>query len=65
MGAWAEDTFGNDTACDWKYTFLEAPGLHTVQDAIDAVLNEDDYLDMDLASECLAACEVIARMQGR
>ena len=25
MGAWAEDTFGNDTACDWIGTFLEDP----------------------------------------
>lgn len=65
MGAWAEDTFGNDTACDWKHTFLEAPGLEPLREAIDAVLRENDYLDGDLACECLAACEVIARLQGR
>jgi hypothetical protein len=45
MGAWAEDTFGNDSACDWAGDFLENPGLETVQEAIDAVLGTDDYLD--------------------
>jgi len=23
MGAWAEDAFGNDTACDWAGDFSE------------------------------------------
>jgi hypothetical protein len=65
MGAWAEDTFGNDSACDWAGDFLENPGLETVQEAIDAVLGTDDYLDSDDACYCLAACEVLARLQGR
>jgi hypothetical protein len=65
MGAWAEDTFGNDTACDWVGSFLEQPGLPAVKSAIDAVLNADDYLDSDAACDCLAACEVIARLQGK
>lgn len=65
MGAWAEDTFGNDSACDWVGTFLEDPGLPAVQTAIDAVLQTDGYLDSDEACDCLAACEVIARLQGK
>jgi hypothetical protein len=65
MGAWAEDTFGNDTACDWIGMFLEDPGLPAVRSAIEDVLDEDDYLDSDEACFCLAACEVIARLQGR
>ena len=65
MGAWAEDTFGNDTACDWIGGFLEDPGLPVVQSSIQAVLDEEDYLDSDFACECLAACEVIARLQGK
>ena len=65
MGAWAEDTFGNDSACDWTGTFLEDPGLSAVRSAIDAVLSNDDYLESDEACECLAACEVTARLQGR
>ena len=65
MGAWAEDTFGNDTACDWVGTFLDDPGLPAVKSAIEAVLETDDYLDSDEACDCLAACEVIARLQGK
>lgn len=66
MGAWAEDTFGNDTACDWIGSFLDNPGLNAVRSSIQAVLEtEDDYLDSDEACDCLAACEVIARLQGK
>jgi hypothetical protein len=65
MGAWAEDTFGNDTACDWIGTFLEDPELPTVKAAIGTVLDTDGYLDSDQACDCLAACEVIARLEGK
>ena len=65
MGAWAEDTFGNDSACDWVGMFLDAPGLRAVKEAIEIVLRTDDYLDSDEACHCLGACEVIARLQGK
>ena len=64
MSAWSEDTFGNDAACDWIAVFLEAPGLDIVWDAVNRVQNSDDYLDSDAGCECLAACEVLARLQG-
>jgi hypothetical protein len=65
MGAWSEDTFGNDNACDWIGSFLGEPGLPTVKSAIESVLHAEDYLDSDEACDCLAACEVIARLQGK
>jgi hypothetical protein len=64
MGTWSEDTFGNDTACDWTYQFLDSPGVAAVSQALDAVLDEEDYLDSDTACEALVACEVIARLKG-
>lgn len=65
MGAWAADTFGNDTACDWAYDLEEVDDLSLVSRAFEAVLKEDDeYLDSDIACEGLAACEVIARLKG-
>lgn len=64
MGAWSEDTFGNDTACDWVVEFLDSPELEAVSQALDAVLSGDGYLDSDVACEALAACEVLARLQG-
>lgn len=65
MGAWATDTFGNDTSCDWIGSFLSKPGLPAVKSAIDTVVDLDGYLDGHLADECLAACEVIARLRGK
>lgn len=65
MGAWAADTFGNDTACDWTYGLKKVNDLRLVRQAFDAVLAAgDDYLDSDIACEGLAACEVIARLKG-
>ena len=65
MGAWGNNTFENDTACDWGYTLEEAADLAPVEAAIAAVLDADGrYIDADAASEALAACEVIARLKG-
>lgn len=65
MGAWAEDAFGNDTACDWAASFSENPSMDTVRDVIKRVLEADEYLDSDEASECLVACEILARLKGQ
>lgn len=64
MGAWAEYTFGNDAACDWLGSFMHAPRLQTVEKAIQAVISERKYLTANVACNCLAACEVVARLQG-
>lgn len=64
MGAWAEDAFGNDTACDWAGDFSDNPSIEKIEEALDLVLESDDYLDSDLASEALVACEIIARLKG-
>ncbi len=63
MGAWAEDAFGNDTACDWAGDFAEDPNLDIIATAIEQVI-EADYIDSDIASECLVACEIVARLNG-
>ena len=65
MGAWSEDTFGNDKACDWISLFLERPGLGFIRATIEPALSAADYLKSAEACECLAACEVIARLHGR
>jgi len=64
MGAWAEDAFGNDTACDWAGDFLDAPGIEKIESAIKAVISENEYIDSDVACEALAACELVARLKG-
>lgn len=65
MGAWSEETFGNDRACDWVGEFLSDPSLVAVREAVELVCDNDDYLESDEAQDCLAACEVIARLQGK
>ena len=65
MGAWAHDTFDNDTACDWAYGLEKAKGLSLVAQTFAKVLDTgEDYLDSDVACEGLAACEVVARLKG-
>lgn len=64
MGAWAEDAFGNDTACDWAADFSDNPSMDKIEAAINLVIGSDEYLDADLASEALVACEIIARLKG-
>jgi len=66
MGAWSHEPFGNDTACDWAYGLDEQRDFSLVAQAIQAVLdNGSDYLDSDLASEAIAAAEVLAKALGR
>lgn len=64
MGAWAEDAFGNDTACDWAGDFAENPSIETVEQAIKTILDADEYLDSDEACEGLVAIEIVARLKG-
>lgn len=64
MGAWAEDAFGNDTACDWAGDFTDDPSMEKIESAIDEVVSEEDYIDSGVACEALVACELIARLKG-
>jgi hypothetical protein len=65
MGAWGELAFDNDTANDWAYGLDEAENLSLVESAFDELEEVgEDYLDQDVACNALAACEVVARLQG-
>jgi hypothetical protein len=66
MGAWGELAFDNDQANDWAYGLDEVDDLSLVEAAFEAVETvADDYLELDEASDALAACEVIARLRGK
>ncbi len=66
MGAWGTGAFDNDTACDWSNDLVDAEDLSYVQNTLSSAHEvDDDELDADLGAEALAACEVIARLQGR
>jgi hypothetical protein len=65
MGAWGELAFDNDTANDWAYGLEDVTDLSLVESAL-GELEEvgDEYLDQEVACSALAACEVLARLQG-
>jgi hypothetical protein len=66
MGAWGPGAFDNDAACDWTSDLAEAEDLSFIEATLSAAQEvDDDELDVDLGCEALAACEVIARLQGR
>ena len=66
MGAWSHEPFGNDTACYWVYDLLETEDFSLIESALDAVMeNGDEYLNSDVASEAIAAIEVIVKLLGK
>lgn len=66
MGTWGVLTFDNDSACDWASGLDKVDDLSLVQEAVDAVTEAgDDYLDSYVATDALAACEVLARLRVR
>lgn len=66
MGAWGIKTFDNDSASDWAFGLEEVEDLSLVESAFDELeATGDDYLDLDIACNALAACEVLARLRGR
>ncbi len=65
MGAWGVLAFDNDDANDWAYDLAESDDLSLVESAFDAVAAVEDYLEAPDASNALAACEVLARLNGK
>jgi hypothetical protein len=64
MGAWGVLAFDNDDANDWAYGLEETDDLSLVGSAFDTVEQAEDYLEAPDASNALAACEVLARLNG-
>jgi hypothetical protein len=66
MGAWANDPFGNDTACDWAYGLEDADDFSLIEDTIQTVLDAgEEYLEAPSGDEAIAAADVIARLRGK
>ncbi len=65
MGAWGVLAFDNDDANDWAYGLEETEDLAHVESAFDALEEAEDYLEAPDASSALAACEVLARLNGK
>jgi hypothetical protein len=65
MGAWGALPFDNDEACDWAFGLDEVEDLTLVESTLASIEEVgDEYLEQELASSALAACEVLARLRG-
>ena len=60
----ASNTFNNEVARQWINEFTLYPGMENIKLALHLVIKENNYIQTDEAYECLAACEVIARLGG-
>lgn len=66
MGASGYSAFENDDALDWLAELEGAEDTSILEDAFDAVLeNEEDYVEIPEASISIAAAEVVAALLGR
>jgi hypothetical protein len=63
MGTWAAGPFDNDMAADWCGDLDEAAAPEReglVREALEAAVDEDEYLDSSVACEAVAAAAVVA-----
>ena len=66
MGVWGTGAFENDAACEWSADLADASDLTFITDTLSSAQEvDDDELDVDMGCTAAAACEVLARLQGR
>jgi hypothetical protein len=65
MGTWGAGIFENDNACDFAAAVADGGGIALVDQVVDRVLAcGSNYLEAPDAQECLAAADIIARLNG-
>lgn len=64
MGAWGTLAFDNDEANDWAYDLEKVRDLSLVDSALREVEDANGDPDSHVACNALAACEVLARLNG-
>ncbi|MBP3965508.1 DUF4259 domain-containing protein [Paenibacillus lignilyticus] len=64
MGAWGTGIFENDDVLDWKAELLDSEGLEMIAETLETVMDEE-YIEVDLASNTLGAIEILAALQGK
>lgn len=65
MGTWSYYNFDNDDAADFAEDFRETPNEAALYEALATAAEEEGYLEADVASEALAAAEIVAAILGR
>jgi len=64
-GAWGYKSFENDDALDWVENFLKLGGQSAVEKTLANVAKGRGYLEAPEGCYAIAACEVLAAVQGR
>lgn len=64
MGTWGATAFDNDAAMDWLAALESASDGQVLVDAFRAVLDEAEYVEVDVAQRAIAAAEVVAAFKG-
>lgn len=65
MSTWDYYNFDNDAAADFAEEFLENPNEAVLYEALATAAEEEGHLEADIASEALAAAEIVAAILGR
>ena len=59
MGAWGIKNFENDEACDWVYELEKSKDKSVVNDALDNIIGNSEYVESPDCIEALAAAEIV------
>jgi hypothetical protein len=65
MGAWGVESFENDDALDWLADLEQADDEQFLVETLTAAIEEAGYLEVGVASNAIAAAEVVATLAGR
>ena len=65
MGTWDNGHFDNDGALDFLDRLTTQDTLTPLEEAFDAILSVDDYIDVDYGEEAVAAAEVVALLMRK
>jgi hypothetical protein len=65
MGAWGVESFENDDALDWLANLEQADDEQFLVETLTAAIEEAGYLEVGVASNAIAAAEVVAALAGR
>ena len=64
MGQWGESMFESDGVLDFLTEFHNSKDFTLIENAVNNVLESEDYLDVDDCYNVIAAAEIVAAIKG-
>lgn len=65
MGTWGSGSFDNDAALDWLAELGGFSDGSILRESFEAIIENDDYLDVDECCYAVVAAEVVAALGGK